>query len=129
MTNRPNIFFILILCILCFSSCKFFFNESEYLGSYPGYIESEIPALKTCDGQVILTDVGDNVVNIELISDSNATMYFNNLKVERGYFLNSADLRIDATNIRIWISRTNHDMTFRHDDGSTYDWSFYGTRQ
>lgn len=122
-----------ILCSIClitlFSGCKFIFSESEYLGTYPGYFDSDTGIYEDCNGTAILTDVGDNLVNIELITDSNSTIYFNALKVERGYSLSSDNLRIDGDNIDVWINRNTHSIRLAHYTASMYDYEFNGERQ
>src|SRR5687767_8775058 len=99
---------VAMLTITCFNSCKFVFSESEYLGTYPGNFESETPVYKSCNGQVILIDAGNNMVNLELVTDSNPTFYYNNLTVQRGYSLYSSDLLIDGDGINAYLSRTTH---------------------
>jgi hypothetical protein len=130
MTNKFKLFAIGIFITLCFGSCKFYFNESEYLGTYAGSFETETILYKSCNGHVNIIDVGDNLVNLELVTDSNPTFYYSGVKVERGNWLNSSDLRITDNNLNVYISRTTHDITFyNYGSSGYYEYSFGGTRQ
>src|SRR5688572_2169649 len=115
-SSAQIIFCILILMVgvISVSGCKFVFSESEYLGVYPGDFESVTPVFTSCEGHVNIIDVGDNLVNLELVTDSNPTFYYSNLTVERGNFFNSEYLTIRGLgaaydeDIRVYINRTNH---------------------
>jgi len=133
MNLRPIQLFALLFIVITATGCKFYFNESEYLGTYYGDFTTEVTAYKSCSGQLVLTDVGDNLVDMELITDSNATLYFTNIKIERGYSLGSSSLNfVDPGTYGVdgAVSRTTHYLYFSYYTSPTYsDYSFKGTRQ
>jgi hypothetical protein len=131
--NRYLITGGVIFALLLLTGCKFYFNEDEYLGTYNGYLESNVVTYKSCNGQLIITDAGDFKVNMELITDSNPTYYFTGISVERGYSLSSQYLNfydnitygVDAE-----VNRINHSVHLSYyDGGSYYDYYFNGDRQ
>jgi hypothetical protein len=129
MNTKFSLSIIAIFLVVFLGGCKFYFSESEYLGTYVGSFTSDTPLYKSCGATLILTDVGDHFVNLELMTDSNPTFYFTNLQVDRGHFIASADLRIDGGNVDAWINRNTHYIAFVHYSSSYYDYRFDGTRQ
>jgi hypothetical protein len=134
MKNNPLLKFGCILFSFAFlTGCKFYFSEDEYLGTYTGYFEAKETTYKSCNGELIITDVGDFKVNIELITDSNPTYYFTNVSVDRGYSLYSDQLRLsdDVTyGVGGYVHRINHSIYFNyHNQPSNYDYFFRGDRQ
>jgi len=126
-------FLILLVAIVTTASCKFYFSESDYLGTYNGDFDSETTIYKTCSGQLVILDAGENLVDMELMTDSNSTFYFSNISVNRGYSLGSESLILEdagSYGVGASVNRTTHDLYLYYYSGSSYyDYSFRGTRQ
>ena len=126
-------FTVAIVAIVFLGGCKFYFNESDYLGTYTGSFDSDTTTYKDCNGTLIITDAGDFKADMQLVSDSNPTFYFTNVTIQRGFSLVSQELRFYTSGsygAGGGINRTNHSAYLLYQSGpSYYDFTFYGNRQ
>lgn len=129
MHQKTILFLAFISTVLFLPGCKFTFEESEYLGTYTGELRSNSSLYQTCNAQAIVTDVGEELIDVELASDSNSTVYFTSLQVKRGISLVSHWLYVSTSALRIIFDRNTHYMSLTfYNGGSYYVYSFSGTR-
>jgi len=128
---NKNLFKPISVCLflIFLQSCKFSFEESEYLGTYIGDFTSKTSLYVDSDAQIIVTDAGENLIDIELTSTLNPTFYFTNLEVTRGFGLTSHLLRVNSQDLSIWFNRNTDHISFVYYGNSSYaEYYFYGTR-
>lgn len=78
---------------------------------------------------MVLTDAGDNLVSIEVITDSNATFYYTNVSIQRGYSIGSSSLQIEGGSQGYGgISRVTHSIYFYGEESTSSGYRFYGSR-